>query len=84
MSNMKTATVRQVQHQLREVLGWVAAGQSVRVTQRGRIVATVVPPEKPKKPVMPDFAARLRADFPRGVKGKPASEIISEQREERC
>ena len=83
MSNMKTATVRQVQHQLREVLGWVAAGQSVRVTQRGRVVATVVPPERPRKPAMPDFAARLRADFPRGVKGKPASEIISEQREER-
>ena len=82
MSNMKTATVRQVQHQLREVLGWVAAGQSVQVMQRGRVVATVIPPEKPTKPVMPDFTARLQADFPRGVKGKPASEIISEQREE--
>ena len=36
------------------------------------------PPVRP--PVFPDFMARLKEDFPNGVPGKPASEIVDEGR----
>jgi prevent-host-death family protein len=80
---MRIATIREVQHHLRDVLGWVAAGQSVEVTQRGRVVARITPPAEVQAVEWPDFGARLKKHFPRGVKGKPLSQIILEDREER-
>jgi antitoxin (DNA-binding transcriptional repressor) of toxin-antitoxin stability system len=43
---MKTATVRQLRNQYREVLGWVAAGEVVKISVRGKVVARLIP-EKP-------------------------------------
>jgi prevent-host-death family protein len=44
---MKTATMRQLRNESRAVLAWVEAGEEVRITKRGRIIARLVP-EKPK------------------------------------
>ena len=44
---MKTATVRQLRNQYRNVLGWVEAGEEVTISKRGKIVARLVP-EKSK------------------------------------
>jgi prevent-host-death family protein len=44
---MKTATVRQLRNQYTEVLGWVEAGEEVRISRRGKVIARLVP-EKPK------------------------------------
>ena len=41
---MKTASVQQVQQQWAEILGWVAAGEEVQVTQQDKVVAKLVPP----------------------------------------
>ena len=40
---MKTATVRQLRNQYRELLGWVAAGEEVTISQRGKVIARLVP-----------------------------------------
>ena len=62
---MKTATVRQLRTEFPKVLAWVNAGQEVAITRRRKIVASLIPAgDKPrKKPVLPDFDARLRARF---------------------
>lgn len=49
---MRTATVRDLRNHYTSLLGWVKAGEEVLITQRGKIVARLVP-EVPaeKKPV---------------------------------
>jgi prevent-host-death family protein len=84
MSNMKKATIREVQHNLSEVLRWVEDGEEVQVTRRDRIVAKIVPPERiSRKPLWPDFAKRAEAIWGKRPRGKAASEILIEDREER-
>jgi prevent-host-death family protein len=45
---MKTATVADLRNEFRRVSAWVAEGQSVEITKRGRVVARLVPPEVKK------------------------------------
>ena len=80
---MKTATVRQVQHGLRNVLEWVTAGETVIVTRRHRIVAEIAPPRPltQKREPRPDFLARLKGVFPRPLAGKSNAEMIRHDRE---
>ena len=44
VSHMKTTTVRELRNNYSKVLKWVAKGEEVEVTRRGKIVAKVVPP----------------------------------------
>ena len=44
LSHMKTTTVRELRNNYSQVLKWVAKGDEVEVTRRGKIVARVVPP----------------------------------------
>jgi antitoxin (DNA-binding transcriptional repressor) of toxin-antitoxin stability system len=62
---MKTATIRQVRHDFRTVLAWVAEGEEVLVLNRTRPVARICPPraQAPAKCKLPDFAARAKAIF---------------------
>jgi antitoxin (DNA-binding transcriptional repressor) of toxin-antitoxin stability system len=47
---MKVATVRQLRNESRAVLGWVEAGEEVKISKRGKIIARLVPERpKPKK-----------------------------------
>lgn len=77
---MKTATVRDIQHNLKAVLTSVAAGETIRVTRHRRVVAQITPPPAPLKVKIPDFAARLQGDFPHGTKGRPLSSIVDDER----
>ncbi len=80
---MKTASVREVRHDLNRVLSWVEEGEQVEITKRKRVVARLVPAKaKPKKIEWPDFEARRKKTFPNGVKGQPISEIHYEARAE--
>ena len=45
---MKTTTVRELRNNYSKVLKWVAKGEEVDVTRRGKIVAKVVPPSAAK------------------------------------
>lgn len=84
MSNMKTASVRELVHHFGRVLHWVEGGEEVEITRRHLVVAKLTPVAKPAAPKhWPDFEARLRKTFPHGVKGRALSEVIDEQRGER-
>jgi len=48
MSHMKTTTVRELRNNNAQVLHWVAGGEEVTVTRRGKVVAKVVPVAPPK------------------------------------
>lgn len=84
LSNMKTVTVRHVQHNLAAVLEAVSKGQEITITKRGIVVARIVPARGSKgATVWPDSAARMERLGPRAAAGTPASQIISEMRGER-
>ena len=82
MSNMRTATIRQVQHNLSEVLSWVEQGEEVQVLRRKKIVARLVPPD-PRPVEAPDFLARARAVWGDRPKGESLSEVVAKARGER-
>jgi len=81
MSNMKTASIRQMQHSLAEVLSWVERGQEVLVYRRKKLVARLLPPT-PGPVASPDFLARAGGVWGKSPGGKRLSEIITEGREE--
>ncbi len=82
LSNMKTASVRQVQHNLAEVLSWVEQGQEVHVFRHRKLIARLVPPE-PKAAASPDFLARAQRVWGKKPRGKRLSEVVSEARGDR-
>lgn len=85
MLDMKTATVREVQHHLSKVLAWVEKGEEVEVTRRNKTVARLVPsgPTNPAPVSLPDFAARARAIWGAQPKGSGLSKTILNERKER-
>ena len=82
MLDVKTATIRKVQHNLAEVLSWVERGEEVSVLRRNKVVARLVPPT-PKAPQSPDFLTRAKTIWGAKPKGTRPSEILSESRGER-
>jgi antitoxin (DNA-binding transcriptional repressor) of toxin-antitoxin stability system len=82
VSNMKTASVRHVQHNLREVLAWVERGEEVLVLRRSTVVARLVPPG-PAPAETPDFLARARGIWGKKPRGTTLSEIVSQARGKR-
>jgi antitoxin (DNA-binding transcriptional repressor) of toxin-antitoxin stability system len=82
MLHMKTATVRQVQHNLAEVLSWVEDGEEVQVLRRSKVVARLVPPD-PRPVATPDFVGRARAVWGDAPPGDLLSKVVSDARGER-
>ena len=65
VSQMKTATVRDLRNSFARISAWIEAGESVEVTKHGKPFARISPAEPPKarKVEMPDFLARLKEDY---------------------
>ena len=85
MSNMKTATVREVQHGLAGVLSQVQKGQEFAVTKHGKVIARIVPATQTKGRLRwPDSAHRMKQLMSGATLiGATPSEVIREQRGER-
>lgn len=82
LSNMKTASVREMQHGLAKVLSWVEEGQEVLVYRRKKLVARLLPPT-PEPAASPDFVARAAGIWGKRPRGKRLSALVSEGRDER-
>ena len=80
---MRTATVREAQHNLQSILRAVARGDVVEITRRNRVVARVVPATRRPEGGLPDFVARARTVWGKRPKGRTTSEIVIESRAER-
>ncbi len=83
MLNMKTASIREVQHNLSKILLWIGAGDSVTITKRNKPIAEIRPLSKKQKIQRPDFQKRLRETFARPIQGISNAELISEMRGDR-
>ncbi len=81
VSHMRSTTIRELKHATSTVLGWVAAGESVEVRRREKLVAVLSPPLK-KAIKKPDFAARLHGIYGSVILPATATDIISESRGE--
>ena len=77
---MRTAGVREARQNLSALLDEVKKGREILITEHGRPVAKLVPPDPPRKKGVPNLAA-----FRRGIPliDPPLSEAVSEDREDR-
>ena len=77
---MKTAGIREARQNLSALLDEVKKGREVVITERGRPVARLVPPDRPPGKAFPNLA-RFRKTLP--VLHPPLSRTIIEDREDR-
>ncbi len=81
---MKTATVRQVQHNLAEVLRQVEAGEKFQIVRRNHPVAMLIPMRGAYAEKAADWSkhrSEVNTIFKgRAVTGKPMEEIVSDGR----
>jgi antitoxin (DNA-binding transcriptional repressor) of toxin-antitoxin stability system len=82
MYNMRSASVRTIQHNLNEVLSWVERGEEVLVVRRKKVVAKLVPPG-PARADTPDFVVRAQRVWGRRPRGKRLSDLVAEARNDR-
>ena len=86
VSNMKTATVRAVQHGLAGLLSEVQKGQAFAVTKYGKVIARIIPASGTQAALRwPDSAGRMKR-LMSGVappQGAAPSEVVRELRGER-
>ena len=86
------ARVRDLKNRLSEYLEEMKRGRSITVTERGKVVATIVPAHQP--PVVEKLKKLARSGLgtwrggkPKGasrsvvVKGKPVADVVLEQRQ---
>jgi len=80
MYHMRKASIRDLRYRFSVVEDALRHGEEIQITKRKRVIARLLPPEPPAKPVMPDFLARLKKTF-KGKKLKTTgAEIVSEGR----
>ena len=64
VNHMKTATVRELRNEFPRIEAWVHEGESVSISKRGKVIATLVPALGKASPgrrsTKPDIMARLR------------------------
>jgi prevent-host-death family protein len=77
---VRTAGVREARQNLSALLDEVKKGREIVITERGRPVAKLVPPDRPRGQRRPDFAA-LRRALP--VFAPPLSTTLDEDRDDR-
>jgi len=81
---MKTATVRQIRNAFPSVLKIIRGGESVSITSRRKVVATLTPPvvKKAKRPTLPwgDLDARLSELQLQPMMSVTGAEMIAEDR----
>lgn len=77
---MRTAGVREARQNLSTLLDEVKKGREVVITERGRPVAKLVPPDRPPGKGVPDLAA-FRRSMP--VLDPPLSVSVSADRDDR-
>jgi prevent-host-death family protein len=80
MSVMRTAGIREARQNLSGLIEEVRKGREILITDRGRPVARLVPPARPRGRPFPDLRGFRRA-MPR--LSPPLSTSIAEEREDR-
>jgi len=75
---METATVGEIQKNFAEILRKIKSGEEIIVTKRGELVAKITALGAKRTVDWPDFFGECIE-----LEGKPLSEIVAEDREDR-
>ena len=80
----KTASIREVQHNLKKILLWVASGERVTITKRNTNIAEIRSLEKKSPKIQrPNFKKRLKETFSHRIQGPSNADLIAQQRGDR-
>lgn len=79
---MKTVSIRDLRYDFPKVEEMLRAGEEIQITKRRKVIARMIP-EPAQKAAMPDFLARMRANFGDRVLEVTGAELISAGREGR-
>lgn len=75
MPNMNIRQLRDT----RKLKGWLRAGKTVELRERDRIIARIVPAQRPQQAInWPDFSARRKNIF--GDRVLPGADLLIEER----
>lgn len=76
----KTISLADAKAHLSELTELVAAGESVIITKRGKPVAQMSRPERPRQPIDPQALRRLTASMP--PQAEEAADFVRHMRDE--
>jgi antitoxin (DNA-binding transcriptional repressor) of toxin-antitoxin stability system len=87
MYHMKTVTVRDLRYNFPKVERMLREGKPLRITKRGKVIAKLEPEngdgKTAERPPLPDFEARMRANYGDKIFEVSGAELISADREDR-
>jgi len=87
MYHMKTITVRDLRYDFPKVERLLRKGTPLQVTKRGKVIARLEPESGsghvPGTAPLPDFLARIQANFGDTMLEPSGAELISAERDER-
>jgi antitoxin (DNA-binding transcriptional repressor) of toxin-antitoxin stability system len=62
---MKSATVRDLRNNFSKIAKWLKDGEQVVITMRKKVIGRIIPESASHRASkMPDFAARIRSEYP--------------------
>jgi antitoxin (DNA-binding transcriptional repressor) of toxin-antitoxin stability system len=82
---MKTVSVRDLRYDFPKVEEMLRSGEEIRITKRRKVIARLTAEpvtEQYVRPPMPDFMARMRANFGDRVLEVSGAELISADRDD--
>jgi antitoxin (DNA-binding transcriptional repressor) of toxin-antitoxin stability system len=82
MYHMKTASVRDLRYDFKKVERLLQQGNVIEITKRQKVIARLTPVGV-ERPPMPDFEARMRANYGDKVFEVSGADLISADREDR-
>jgi len=82
MCHMKTVSVRDLRYDFKKVERLLELGEEVQITKRRKPIARLSP-EPAERPPLPDFLARMRANYGDQVFEVSGADLISADREDR-
>lgn len=82
MYHMKSVTVRDLRYDFPKVEKLLRNGRALDVTKRGKVIAEIRP-KQTERPPLPDFEARMHANFGDKILEISGAELISAEREDR-
>jgi antitoxin (DNA-binding transcriptional repressor) of toxin-antitoxin stability system len=82
---MKTASVRDLRNNFSQIAKWLKDGEQVVITMRKKVIGRIVPETSGDRTLkMPDFATRIREEYPhQQIPEKESVELRRELRGDR-
>jgi prevent-host-death family protein len=81
---MKTATVRELRNRYTQLLEWLEAGEEIRITRRGVVIARLVPENHSKSPRRVDWTKSAAFTLDRlklrPLTGKESADLLDDNK----